>query len=208
MKAKKIEAVKNPILFQAQIGMIWQDAEPMQVLQINGERFGDTQGSKKIYLGGKAGVVRRWWDNYIEIEYPKIPILGKQFPVLIKNGAVLISNVRQLTLRAKLFSCNPSSINRRLIRNAIITLEAMYTGTGKKNIQVRFKRKMVPTFPTKKLPFQYYGKIISITLSAHYNTIKVLLPEKIPLGVYKVDIMQGNRVAATLPEGPVTLTLQ
>ncbi len=204
----KIEK-KTPVLIPlAEIGLIEQDAEPKQVLQVNGQRFGDTQGLKKIYLGGTPGIVRAWYNNYIELEYPKSPILAKQFPVVIKNGSVVVSNVKKMILRARLLSCTPSSINRRPIGSAIVTLETMYTGTNKRNIKIRFKRKTVSLLRVKKLQLQYFGKIISIALGTHYNTIKVSLPESITPGLYNVDIMQDNRVAATLPEGPVTLMVK
>lgn len=197
-KSKVISAQKpqNIYLLKPEIGMILQDVFAGQIIEVNGNHFGETQGTRKIFLGQKEGDVKTWFNNYIGLRFPASPVLGKKLPFYIKNGNVIISNTAYKTLYVFIMSATPNRILSNNLSAPVVEISATWCGTDKNNIKVRFDKKAIMTLPVTRKKNSIYGKILSITPGGSTHTIKVKLPPSIPAGTYLVKITQNRRVVS------------
>lgn len=205
LKVEKLKVETNPLFPKPAIGMIQQDISAGEVIEVNGKYFGEPQGNRKIFLGNQEGDVKHWYNGFIELRFPASPILGKKIPFVIKTGNIVISNTRLKKLMANLEKCVPDKIRLGNLKMATVNLEALWCGSDKNNIKIRFKgiAQVIRPRPIEKSVF--FGKIISMGKNGTYTTIKVALPPKIIPGKYRIHIMQGRRIASD--GDPVYLTI-
>ncbi len=183
------------ILVSAKIGCFSPDFWSGQVLEVYGKNLGLMTSTKKFYIEGVVIPIKHWTDEFIRLEYPDSPTLGKKNKGYIKNGNIIISNQVECTLEAVVGGLKPDKVFVNYPAGTKIIVEAAFSGINKQGMSVRFRKKggMVITKP-------FLSKVLSIVEGGETNDITALVPEGLSGGTYLVDLIQNGRVASDYKE--------